>query len=110
MGKPDHSIEQILPDGMHRDEPGVIRRRPPGSHYYDVIGEQLMEVGALHYTTDDLYRAFHTNELKRRDETFVTLDYRQCGLGGASCGPMTRPEYLIQPGSYQLNFRLRPIL
>ncbi len=75
-----------------------------------VIGEQLMEVGALHYTTDDLYRAFHTNELKRRDETFVTLDYRQGGLGGASCGPMTRPEYLIQPGSYRFNFRLRPIL
>jgi beta-galactosidase len=71
-------------------------------------GMQCMEVSASHYTADDLYKAFHTNELQRRDETILNLDYKQCGLGGGSCGPMTRPEYLLQPGSYTLTFRLRP--
>ncbi len=73
-----------------------------------VIAQEVMEISALHYTADDLYRAFHTNELQRRDETILNLDYRQCGLGGNSCGPMTRPEYLLQPGSYTFVVHLRP--
>ncbi len=73
-----------------------------------VTAPNLMEVSALHYTADDLYHAFHTNELVRRPETILNLDYRQCGLGGASCGPMTRPEYLIQPGSYTFVVHMRP--
>ncbi|MBN1935594.1 MAG: DUF4981 domain-containing protein, partial [Anaerolineae bacterium] len=73
-----------------------------------VTAPELMEVSALHYTADDLYKAFHTNELVRRPETILNIDYRQCGLGGASCGPMTRPEYLLQPGSYTFTVHLRP--
>ena len=36
------------------------------------------------------------------------LDIRQCGLGGASCGPGTLPQYLVQPGTYEFAVRLRP--
>jgi uroporphyrinogen decarboxylase len=41
LGKADRSTEQVLPDGTHRDELGVIRQRPPGSHYYDVVRSPL---------------------------------------------------------------------
>jgi uroporphyrinogen decarboxylase len=37
LGKADESRERMLPDGSHQDELGVIRCRPPGSHYYDVV-------------------------------------------------------------------------
>ena len=37
LGKPDRPLERFLPDGAHQDELGVIRQRPPGSHYYDVV-------------------------------------------------------------------------
>jgi uroporphyrinogen decarboxylase len=37
LGKPDSSMERMLPDGSHQDELGVIRRRPPGSHYFDIV-------------------------------------------------------------------------
>ena len=33
----------------------------------------------------------------------------QCGLGGASCGPMTLPQYLIEPGDFTFSFLLRPV-
>jgi beta-galactosidase/evolved beta-galactosidase subunit alpha len=69
-----------------------------------------MEASVSHYTADDLYRAFHTNELTRRDEITLNLDYAQCGLGGASCGPGTLPQYLIQPGTFNFNVRLRPFV
>ncbi len=71
-------------------------------------GGQLMETGVSHFTANDLYRAMHTNELIRRPETYWTLDVKQCGLGGNSCGPMTLPQYLIEPGDFEFSLVLRP--
>ncbi len=67
-----------------------------------------MEASTSHYTADDLYRCYHTNELTRLDDIILNLDARQCGLGGASCGPGTREKYLVPPGTYQFTVRLRP--
>lgn len=41
LGKPDHSPEKMLPDGTHQDELGVIRKQPPGSHYFDLVQAPL---------------------------------------------------------------------
>jgi len=73
------------------------------------IGAQHLEVSASHFTAQDLYRAFHTCDLTRRDEITLNLDLRQCGLGGASCGPGTLPQYLILPGAFSFGVRLCPI-
>jgi beta-galactosidase len=72
------------------------------------IAEDLMECSASHFTANDLFKAFHTNELEPRKEVIVNLDYRQRGLGGSSCGPDTLPEYRIEPGIYQFNYLMRP--
>ncbi len=73
-------------------------------------GRPPLEASVSHYAAGDLYRAFHTNELTRRDEVRLNLDYQQCGLGGASCGPGTLPQYLIQPGTFEFTVRLRPFM
>lgn len=72
-------------------------------------GGQLMETGVSHFTANDLYKAMHTNELNRRAEVYWTLDLKQCGLGGNSCGPMTLPQYLIEPGDFTFSLMLRPV-
>jgi uroporphyrinogen decarboxylase len=41
IGKPDKVLEKMLPDGTHQDDFGVIRQRPPGSYYFDVISSPL---------------------------------------------------------------------
>jgi len=48
------------------------------------------------------------NELVRRPETYLNIDYKQRGLGTASCGPDTLEKYRIKPGTYRFRFRLRP--
>ncbi|MBE7473258.1 MAG: beta-galactosidase [Anaerolineae bacterium] len=73
-------------------------------------GVTPLEASASHYTANDLYQAFHLNELTPRPEVILNLDYRQCGLGGASCGPGVLPQYLVQPGSYHFTLRLRPFV
>jgi beta-galactosidase len=74
------------------------------------VGGPLVEFSALHYTAHDLYRARHTNELTRRAETFVHIDVRQRGLGGASCGPGTLKKYRLEAGKYRLRYTLRPFI
>jgi beta-galactosidase len=74
------------------------------------VGMPHLEVSASHFTAGDLYKALHTNELVRRPETVLNLDLKQCGLGGASCGPGTLPQYLVLPGEYTFSVRLRPFV
>jgi len=73
------------------------------------IGMPLMEVSAHYFTTEDLTKAKHTFELKRRDYITLNLDYRQSGLGGASCGPDTLPKYQIKPEPVRFKVRIRPV-
>jgi len=72
------------------------------------VGRPLLEVSAHHFTAQDLAQARHTYELERRKEITLNLDYRQSGLGGASCGPGTLPQYLIRPEEIRFSLRLRP--
>jgi len=65
----------------------------------------LMEFSVHYFTAHDLTKAKHTHELVKRDKIFLHLDYRQRGLGGASCGPDTLPQYEIRPEP--VNFRVR---
>ena len=79
----------------------VVGTAADGSH-------PLLEVSAHHFTAGDLAKARHTHELERREEITLNLDYRQSGLGGASCGPATLPQYLIAPEEIRFGLRLKP--
>lgn len=61
---------------------------------------------ASHYTTKDLDEAKHPFELEKRkkEEVIVRLDWAHHGLGTASCGPKTLPEYelLSKPFGFEL--------
>jgi beta-galactosidase/beta-glucuronidase len=73
------------------------------------VGLPLLEVSAHHYSTENLTAAEHTNELERQPVVTLNLDYGQTGLGGASCGPGTRPEYLLRLAPMSYTLRLRPL-
>jgi beta-galactosidase/beta-glucuronidase len=73
------------------------------------VGSQPLEASVSHFSADDLYAARHTNELTPRAEVILNLDVQQSGLGGASCGPETLPQYLVAPGRYAFRVRLRPV-
>ena len=73
------------------------------------VAEQVMEVSAHYFTAHDLAKAKHTHELRRREDIFLHLDYRQRGLGGASCGPDTLPQYEIPPKPVNFKVILKPL-
>ncbi len=71
-----------------------------------VEGLPTLNFSASHFTEHDLFAALHTTDLKPRDEVILHLDYQQRGLGSASCGPDTLPQYQLNEAEYQLTYRL----
>jgi beta-galactosidase len=66
-------------------------------------------VTVAHHTDHDLHEARHADEVPRRDETYVTIDGGQRGVGTGACGPDTLLPYRLGPGTYRWAYRLRPM-
>ena len=74
-----------------------------------VGGMPHINFSAHWFTTEDLTAAAHTCELVPRDFITLNLDYRQRGLGTASCGPGVRPEYELTPHEFNFGLIIRPL-
>jgi beta-galactosidase/beta-glucuronidase len=74
-----------------------------------VVGPPTLNVSAHHFTAQDLTQARHTYELARREQITLNLDDAQTGLGSASCGPGTLPQYLLLPKEVHYALRFRPL-
>ncbi|MHC4279099.1 MAG: beta-galactosidase small subunit, partial [Planctomycetota bacterium] len=73
-------------------------------------GEPLLSVSAWPYTIEDLEKAEHINELPRREEITVNLDYKQMGVGGDdgwTPNARAHPQYQLPAKHYSYRFRLR---
>jgi len=70
-----------------------------------VKADTLISFSALHFTADDLTVTTHDGQLVPREETILSLDYQQNGLGNSSCGGDVMEEYRLQPleTAYQLS-------
>ena len=77
-------------------------RAPAGEALRIALGRPC-QVSATHFRASDLASATHDVELRPRAETVVHLDAAHRGLGTASCGPDTLPEYLVGPGDVPLD-------
>jgi beta-galactosidase len=64
------------------------------------------QVSATRFRAVDLATATHHGELVPRPAAVVHLDAAHRGLGTASCGPDTLPEYLVGPGTYRWSWTL----
>ncbi|MFI4911326.1 MAG: glycoside hydrolase family 2 TIM barrel-domain containing protein [Sedimentisphaeraceae bacterium JB056] len=64
----------------------------------------MFSFGASRYSSAQMTKAYHTNELEASDKIEVHIDAFQRGLGTASCGPDTLEQYKIKPGRYTHKF------
>lgn len=71
--------------------------------------ERPSQVSVTHHRAADLAAATHDVELAARPEAILHIDAAHRGLGTASCGPDTLPEYLVGPGTYRWTWTIAPI-
>ena len=74
-----------------------------------IVADRPRQLSATHLRAADLAAATHVGELRPRPETVVQLDAAHRGLGTASCGPDTLPEYLVGSGTYRWSWTLLPV-
>jgi beta-galactosidase/evolved beta-galactosidase subunit alpha len=74
-----------------------------------VAGNPTMNFSAHRFTVEDLENARHTFDLAPREDITLSLDYRQNGLGSASCGPGPLPQYLLHAEEFTFSVLLRPL-
>jgi beta-galactosidase len=70
--------------------------------------DRLFEASASHVTSHDLFGWTNARDVVFRPEIVINLDYKQRGLGTASCGPDTLSKYRVRPGKIAFNFALQP--
>ncbi len=75
-----------------------------------VAGAPTLDFSAHRYTADDLTQAQHAYELTPRPTITLHLDWRQNGLGTASCGPGVLPAYQLHAEPFRFALRLHPVL
>lgn len=68
--------------------------------------DEPRQVSVTRYRATDLAAATHHAALVPRAEAVVHLDAAHRGLGTASCGPDTLPQYLVGPGTYRWSYAL----
>lgn len=106
----DQYVPYVLPQdhGNKADSRWLAVTDVRGSGLLAVAGDDDLSVSASHYATEDLDRALHTSDLKRRDATYVRLDHLHQGLGSNSCGPLPQPQHRLDAsGAYAFTVRLR---
>jgi beta-galactosidase len=107
--------EQFIPYGRPQETGNKTSVRWAACVNQDGYGllaysDEPLNAGALHYTAQDLEAARHPVDLIRREEIYLTLDFRHAGLGNASCGPGTLPQYTIPLKAETYRLCLRPVM
>ncbi|MCL2099582.1 MAG: beta-galactosidase small subunit, partial [Oscillospiraceae bacterium] len=65
---------------------------------------------AQHYSPEMLDEVTHNHKLKPSRTTFVTIDYKQSGIGSNSCGPELFDKYRFNERKFKCAFRIKPVI
>jgi beta-galactosidase len=71
--------------------------------------DEPRQVSVTHLHAADLAAATHDIDVVPVGETVIHLDAAHRGLGTASCGPDTLPEYRLGPGTYRWAWTIRDL-
>ncbi len=82
-----------------------------------IVPESPLAMTFTNYLADELDQSRHRQGQPKRyiplvphKDTFVSIDYKQMGLGGASCGPGPLPQYTLRPQAADYGYTLRPFV
>ena len=72
-----------------------------------ISGSDTFEFSVHDYSMDSLIRAEHLGETVKSDSVYIYIDYKNRGLGSASCGPDPEEQYEFYPHSFSFSFMIK---
>ncbi len=66
-----------------------------------------MEINVSHYNAHALYKATHQDEIKPDGATTVRIDYKNSGIGSASCGTLLIEDYRLSEKDIHFEFSIK---
>ncbi len=113
-----HSLFTSTVTDLHED---YIRPQENGAHgdcdlvrlesdelALTALGVTGFSFNASHFTQEELTEKGHNFELEESGSTVLCLDYRQNGIGSASCGPDLMEKYRLNDETIDFGIRLIP--
>lgn len=70
--------------------------------------EKTMEINVSRYSTKDIQKAKHTDELVADGKTHLRIDYKNSGVGSAACGPALAKQYQLCEKEVEFAFSISP--
>ncbi len=75
-----------------------------------ISGNTPMNFSAYNYDDINMTKARRINQLNKTFSLTFNFDYKQAGLGTATCGPGVLPQYLITDKNFNYQVRIRPYI
>lgn len=66
------------------------------------------EFNVSQYSTNELYKAKHTDELSADGIVHLRIDYKVSGIGSAACGPALNEKYRLSEKKIKFEFSIKP--
>lgn len=104
-----YAVPQEYGNRMHTNWFQLEDSSKKGIH---ISGKQPLNFSVLEYSTNNIEKAKHTNELIKRDFFSVNIDLIQMGVGGDntwSAKAEPHIEYLLKPKKYSYSFSISPL-
>jgi non-ribosomal peptide synthetase component F len=108
----DQYVPYIRPqeNGGHADVRWLeVTRAPNEAIAVRIELDEPRQVSVTHLRAADLAAVTHDVDVVPVVETIVHIDAAHRGLGTASCGPDTLPEYRLAPGTYRWGWTIRDL-
>ncbi|MCL2487646.1 MAG: DUF4981 domain-containing protein, partial [Oscillospiraceae bacterium] len=95
--------------GSHTGVRFIALEQPGNPVGLKVVGDSLIEAGAIPFKVSDYDGKKHPHDMRRTDYTVLNIDQISRGLGTASCGPDTLAKYQLPANKvYTYGYTLVP--
>lgn len=92
-------------NGNHEDTRWLMVKKENGAALC-IAAEKTLGFAALPYSQEQLTKATHSAQLEKEELVSLTLDYKQMGLGSASCGPDCLEKDRLKPEPFAFSWKL----
>ena len=113
-----HHVKQDWFESTANDEyVNYVRPQEHGTHgkvrvlnienKMEFSANKCFDINVSKYSINQLDKAKHTDEIGDSYATHVRIDYKNSGVGSASCGPDLEPQFRLSEKKIQFNFAMK---